>query len=146
VILAAPRFGAPSPLLGDCHPPFAAFGACATPPHYNPTRMSTTESRAVAVLHLAFLLLCIWLGTVLFVFLRQMSGLLTERDFTPNFYQPVRFFTLYFWMPWLALAPLVAILARRLPIRPERWLWPICANVLLFLALSVAHALCIAFA
>ena len=107
--------------------------------------MTNPSSRAVTAWHLAFLLLCIWLGVVLFVLLRQASGLLTERGFTLNPWEPIRFITLYFWLPWFLLAPIVAWLAKRLPIRPERWLWPICANVLAFLAISVVHALGIAY-
>jgi len=107
--------------------------------------MTPHSSRAVTAWHLAFLLLCIWLGVVLFVLLRQASGLLTEREFNPNPWQPIRFITVYFWLPWFLLAPIVAWLAKRLPIRPERWLWPICANALAFLAISVVHALGIAY-
>jgi two-component system, LytTR family, sensor kinase len=107
--------------------------------------MTTTESRAVTARHLAFLLLCIWLGVVLFVLLRQLSGLLTERGFSPNPWEPIRFITVYFWLPWFLFAPIVAVLAKRLPIRPERWLWPICANVLTFLPISIVHALGIAY-
>ena len=107
--------------------------------------MPTTDSRAVTYRHLVFLLACIWLGTVLFVLLRQVSGLLTERNFSPNPLEPIGFITKYFWLPWFALAPLVAVLAKRLPIRPERWLWPICANVLAFLALAMAHSLAVAY-
>jgi sensor histidine kinase YesM len=107
--------------------------------------MTSQDSRPTGFWHLAFLLLCIWVGVALFVLLRQASGLLTEHDFKPSVWQPIRFITLYFWLPWFALAPLVALLAKRLPIRPERWLWPICANVLLFLAISIVHALGIAY-
>jgi two-component system, LytTR family, sensor kinase len=107
--------------------------------------MTSSSSRAVTAWHLAFLLMCIWLGVVLFVLLRQVSGLLTEPDFHPDPWQPIRFITVYFWLPWFLLAPIVAWLAKRLPIRPERWLWPICANVLLFLPISVIHALAIAY-
>lgn len=96
-------------------------------------------------MHLAFLLLCIWLGAVLFVLLRNVSGLLTERDFTPQIWGPIRFITLYFWLPWFAFAPLVALLAKHVPIGPDRWLWPICANLLTFLPISVLHALAIAY-
>src|SRR5688572_23883339 len=101
--------------------------------------MPTTEARAVTFKHLVFLVACIWFGLVLFMLLRQVSGLLTERDFTPAFIRPVRFLTVYFLLPWLLFAPLVAVLATRLPIRPERWLWPLCANILLFLAIAMAH-------
>jgi LytS/YehU family sensor histidine kinase len=51
----------------------------------------------------------------------------------------------YFWAPWFLFAPIVAWIAKRLPIRPELWLWPICANVLVFLVISVVHALGIAY-
>jgi signal transduction histidine kinase len=107
--------------------------------------MKPASSRTVTAWHLAFLLLCIWLGVVLFVLLRQVSGLLTERDFNPSPWQPIRFITVYFWLPWFLLAPVVAWVAKRVPIRPERWLWPICANILTFLAISAVHALGIAY-
>jgi two-component system, LytTR family, sensor kinase len=107
--------------------------------------MKPASSRTVTAWHLAFLLLCIWLGVVVFVLLRQVSGLLTERDFNPNPWQPIRFITVYFWLPWFLLAPIVAWVATRVPIRPERWLWPISANVLTFLAISAVHALGVAY-
>ena len=107
--------------------------------------MPTTDSRAATYRHLVFLLVCIWLGTLLFVLLRQVSGVLTERDFSPNPVGPLWYITRYFWLPWFVIAPLVAVLARRLPIRPERWLWPLCANVLLFLAITVVHSLSVAY-
>ncbi len=107
--------------------------------------MKPASPRTVTAWHLAFLLLCIWLGVVVFVLLRQASGLLTERDFNPNPWQPIRFITVYFWLPWFLLAPIVAWLAKRVPIRPERWLWPISANILTFLAISAVHALGVAY-
>jgi two-component system LytT family sensor kinase len=105
--------------------------------------MATT--RAVSYKHLLFLIACIWFGIVLFMGLRIVSGTLTERDFTPAFFGPIRFLTLYFLLPWLLFAPLVATLATSLPIRPEQWLWPLCANILLFLAIAMAHSLGIAY-
>jgi two-component system, LytTR family, sensor kinase len=107
--------------------------------------MPTTDSRAATFRRLAFLLACVWLGTVLFVCLRQVSGLLTERDFSPNLLSPIGFVTKYFWLPWFVIAPLVAALAIRLPIRPDRWLWPLCANVLAFLIISVVHSIGVAY-
>lgn len=107
--------------------------------------MKSASPRTVTAWHLAFLLLCIWLGVVVFVLLRQVSGLLTERDFNLNPWQPIRFITVYFWLPWFLLAPIVAWVAQRVPIRPERWLWPISANVLTFLAISAVHALGVAY-
>lgn len=107
--------------------------------------MTPSSSRAVTASHFVFLLLCILLGAVLFVLLREVSGFLTERDYHPNPWPPIRFLTVYFWLPWFLLAPIVAWLARRVPIRPERWLWPISANVLTFLAISGVHALGIAY-
>jgi two-component system, LytTR family, sensor kinase len=105
--------------------------------------MATT--RAVSYKHLAFLIACIWFGMVLFMLLRIVSGLLTERDYTPAFFGPIKFLTLNFLLPWLLFAPLVATLAKRLPIRPEEWLWPVCANILLFLAIAMVHSLGIAY-
>jgi two-component system LytT family sensor kinase len=103
--------------------------------------LPATDSRAATFRHLAFLLTCVWLGTVLFVALRQVFGMLTQRGFSPDPLQQIRYVTTYFWVPWFATAPLTAALAKRLPIRPERWLWPLSANVLAFLAISVVHGL-----
>lgn len=105
--------------------------------------MSTT--RAVSYKHLAFLIACVWFGMVVFMLLRIVSGLLTERDYTPAFFGPIGFLTLNFLLPWLLFAPLVAALARRLPIRPEQWLWPLCANILLFMGIIMVHSLAIAY-
>jgi hypothetical protein len=107
--------------------------------------MSAAESRTVNYRHLAFILGCVWLGMVLYALLRQVSGLLTYRDFNSNPLEIIRYITLYFWLPWFALAPLVALLAKRLPIRPESWVRPLCANVLLFLVIAIVHGLGIAF-
>ena len=77
--------------------------------------------------------------------LRQVSGLLTERDFSPDPWSPIVFFSKHFWLPWFLWAPLVAVLAKRVPIRPDAWVWPLGANVLLFFGISLAHALGLAF-
>jgi two-component system, LytTR family, sensor kinase len=108
--------------------------------------MPPTDSRAAAFRRLVFVLASIWLGSILFLLLRQVSGLLTERDFSPELLEPIRTITTRYWLPWFVFAPLVAMLAKRLPIRPERWLWPLCANVLAFLAISVVHSLGVAYA
>jgi sensor histidine kinase YesM len=53
----------------------------------------------------------------------------------------MRFITLYFWLPWLLFAPLVAALAKRLPIRPEIWLRPLFVNALTLLGIACLHGL-----
>ncbi len=58
-----------------------------------------------------FLLLCVWLGVVVFVLLRQMSGLLTETGFSPEpLASPSRFITVCTsGCPGFLLAPIVRV-------------------------------------
>lgn len=103
------------------------------------------QSLVRAYRHLLFVLGCVWLGAVLYVALRHLSGLLTLRDFQSNPAAFIRSITTYYWSPWLLLAPAVAMLAHRLPLRPDRWLAPLAANVGLFVALAVAHGLLVGY-
>jgi two-component system LytT family sensor kinase len=83
----------------------------------------------------------LWLGAMLYIVLRYLSGVLTEHDFRFDFLASVRYITLYFWVPWIVSAPLVVALARRLPVRPDDWIWPLAANVLLCLAIALVHGI-----
>jgi hypothetical protein len=89
--------------------------------------------------HLVRVLFGLWLGAMLYIALRYLSGVLTEHDFRFDFLASARYITLYFWMPWIVTAPLVVALARRLPVRPDDWIWPLCANVLVCIAIALAH-------
>ena len=99
------------------------------------------DSIARTVRQLARVLVGLWLGAMLYVALRYLSGVLTERDFRFDFLASARYITLWLWIPWIIGAPLVVALARRLPIKPDDWLWPTTANVLLCLAISLLHGL-----
>lgn len=78
---------------------------------------------------------------MLYIALRYLSGMLTEHDFRSDFFASARYITLYFWLPWIFTAPLVVALARRLPVLPDDWIWPIVANVLLCVAIALAHGM-----
>jgi hypothetical protein len=103
--------------------------------------MQEVRSRATTYRHLVFLLLCMWIGIVLFVALRHISGLLTEHHYTGTPLWVIHFVTLYCWLPWFAIAPFVALIARRFPIRPDRWLGPLAVNAWVLLGISIAHGL-----
>jgi hypothetical protein len=93
------------------------------------------------VSHLIRVLFGLWLGAMLYVVLRYLSGALTEHDFRFEFFASARYITLYFWAPWIVTAPLVVALARRLPVKPDDWVWPLGANVLLCVAIALAHGI-----
>jgi two-component system, LytTR family, sensor kinase len=91
--------------------------------------------------HLIRVLFALWLAAMLYIVLRYLSGVLTERDFRFDFFASARYITLYFWTPWIVIAPLVVVLARRLPVKPDDWIWPVSANVLLCIAIALVHGL-----
>ena len=107
--------------------------------------MTSDYSFSQTLRHLVLVLFSIWLGAMLFVALRHVSGVLTERGFDSNPFDVVRYITLYFWLPWFVAAPFVALLARRLPIRPDHWVLPLAANVGLWLTLSLLQGLAAAY-
>ncbi len=59
--------------------------------------------------------LFVWIGIVLFVALRHISGLLTEHDYTGAPWWIIRFVTLCCWLPWFVIAPFVALIVATLP-------------------------------
>src|SRR5688572_28154676 len=91
--------------------------------------------------HLVRVIVALWLGAMLYIALRYLSGLLTVRDFRLDFLASARDITIYFWAPWIVAAPAVAMLARRRPIRPDEWIGPLCVNVLLWLAIALLHGI-----
>jgi two-component system, LytTR family, sensor kinase len=91
--------------------------------------------------HLVRVIVALWLGAMLYIALRYVSGLLTERDFRLDFLASARDITIYFWAPWIVAAPAVAMLARRRPIRPDDWIGPLCVNVLLWLGIALLHGI-----
>jgi hypothetical protein len=83
----------------------------------------------------------VWLGAMVYIVLRYLSGLLTEHDFRFDFLASAHYITFGFWLPWIVMAPLVAALARRLPVRPDDWIWPLTANVVLCLGIALCHGM-----
>jgi hypothetical protein len=103
--------------------------------------MPATSTTNATFRHLLFLLASVWLCAVFFVALSQISGMLTVRGFIPDPLSRIRYLTTYVWLPWLAFGPFVAVLAERMPIRPDRWLKPLSVNMLALLVIAVLHGL-----
>jgi signal transduction histidine kinase len=103
--------------------------------------MAYAPSEQRRVSHWLATLVFVWFGCVVYIALEQISGLLTVRDFDTSPWRRIHTVTLYYWLPWVLLAPLVAALSQRVPIRPDRWLWPLLAHLALLLCLSLAHGL-----
>ena len=97
------------------------------------------------VRNLASTLAFVWLGCLGFALLQQLSGLLTLDAFVPTPLRSIVIITLYYWLPWVALAPIVAVCSARFPIRPNDWVRPIVAHVALMLSLSLLHGLVIGY-
>ena len=85
-------------------------------------------------------LVAIWLAIVAYSVLYQLSGYLTIHGFAFRPWAQIRGTTLYFWTPWVLLAPVVWYLAHRFPIRPGRRLEPVAQHFVLMTCLSIAHA------
>lgn len=81
----------------------------------------------------------IWLGCVVFVLLEQIAALLTfrERDVDP--WDRMRFITLFYWAPWFVLAPCVAAVSARFPIRPDAWRSAVAVHAVSLLVLALLH-------
>ena len=91
------------------------------------------------------LLMTIAVGLLIYVCLSQLSGWLTMHQFESNFIGQLTFLLGKVWLPWVVLSPLVAFIALRLPISPERWPWLLFCHFLLLLLLSFLHGLAIAY-
>ena len=90
---------------------------------------------------LAGALALVWVGFAVYTALQQFSGVLTLRDFTPSLLGPLVTLTLYYWLPWIAFAPLVAVGSARFPIRPGNWPKGLLAHTLLLLGIALVHGL-----
>jgi two-component sensor histidine kinase len=103
--------------------------------------MTEAAERKPSVRSLAGTLALVWLGFAVYTALQQLSGILTLRDFTPRLVAPLTLLTLYYWLPWLLFAPLVAAGSERFPIRPGHWPKALLAHALLLLTIALLHGL-----
>jgi signal transduction histidine kinase len=103
--------------------------------------MTEAAERTPSFRSLAAALALVWVGFVVYTALQQLSGILTLRDFTPRLIGPLRILTLYYWLPWVLFAPLVAAGSARFPIRPGNWPKALLAHALLLLAIALVHGL-----
>lgn len=103
--------------------------------------MATAAERKPSFRSLAGALALVWVGFAVYTALQQVSGVLTLRDFTPRFVGPLLSLTLYYWLPWILFAPLVAWGSGRVPIRPGNWPLALLAHSLLLLGLALVHGL-----
>jgi two-component system LytT family sensor kinase len=90
---------------------------------------------------LAGALALVWVGFAVYTALQQISGVLTLHDFTPKFVGPLVSLTLYYWLPWILFAPLVAWGSAHVPIRPGHWPSALLAHSLLLLGIALVHGL-----
>src|SRR5262245_60804633 len=105
--------------------------------------MTDASERKPTFRSLAGALALVWVGFVIYTALQQVSGVLTLRDFTPRVVGPLIVLTLYYWVPWILFAPLVAIGSARVPIRPGHWPFALLAHSLLLLGIALVHGLVI---
>jgi hypothetical protein len=97
--------------------------------------------RKPSIRGLAGALALVWVGFAVYTLLQQLSGILTLRDFTPRLISPLRILTLYYWLPWVLFAPLVAAGSARFPIRPGNWPRALLAHALMLLSIALVHGL-----
>jgi signal transduction histidine kinase len=105
--------------------------------------MTETAERKSSFRSLAAALALVWVGFAVYTALQQVSGVLTLRDFTPRFVEPLIVLTLYYWLPWVLFAPLVAAGSARVPIRPDNWPKALLAHSALLLGIALVHGLVI---
>jgi len=87
----------------------------------------------------ALVLICIWLGTVIYWNLRALSGLLTVREYVFQSWSSINYWTLYFWVPWVPLVPVMLYLVNAVPVTPHNWVRSILAQLGLMFLLIFAH-------
>jgi two-component sensor histidine kinase len=103
--------------------------------------MTEAAGRKPSLRNLAGTLAIVWLGFAVYTALQQLSGILTLRNFSPRLVQPLTVLTLYYWLPWVLFAPLVAAGSMRFPIRPGNWPKALLAHALLLLTIALVHGL-----
>src|SRR6185436_12930226 len=103
--------------------------------------MTETAERKISFRSLAWALALVWVGFAVYTALQQISGVLTLRNFTPGLVAPLILLTLYYWLPWVLFAPLVAAASARIPIRPDNWPKALLAHSLLLLGIALVHGL-----
>ena len=97
------------------------------------------------VRHISILMASITVGSVLYVLLVHISGILTIHNFNSNLPGQVQFLLLKICLPWLLLSPLATVIAIKVPLSPDRWMSPALMHLGLFLTLSLVHGLAISY-
>lgn len=87
----------------------------------------------------ALVLICIWLGIVIYWNLRALSGLLTVQEYVYQPWSSISYWTQYFWVPWIPLVPVMLYLVNRILITPHNWVRSILAQLGLMFLLTLAH-------
>jgi signal transduction histidine kinase len=101
----------------------------------------TDAERKPTVRSLLGPLALVWVGFAVYTALQQISGILTFRNFTPSLIEPLALLTLFYWLPWVLFAPLVAAGSARFPIRPDNWPRALLLHALLLLGIALVHGL-----
>ncbi len=100
-------------------------------------QLSNKPDKQTALRNVVIILVAVWVGLLFYNLLSQFSGMLTIHNYQPDFWSRMHVMTLKIWLPWVVLSPLVFLLARRFPVRPENWVRLAVIHMLLLLALSL---------
>ncbi|NQZ09509.1 MAG: histidine kinase [Algicola sp.] len=95
--------------------------------------------------HVFVLLLTIGMGLLIYVVLSQVSDFLTSHNFKSDFVNQLTLLLGKVWLPWVALSPLVVIIALRFPISPNSWPKLMLGHFVMLLILSLLHGLAISY-
>ncbi len=100
------------------------------------------QRNAILIRNICIALVGLWLAMASYVLLIGLSGLLTVHHYEFEPWQGIRRNTLYIWLPWFALTPLVMLCTNRFPLRPDNWLraLPIHGGTMVLMALAHGYA------
>jgi two-component system, LytTR family, sensor kinase len=100
------------------------------------------QRSTILVRNIGIALVGLWLAMAGYVLLIGLSGLITVHDYVFQPWRGIRSNTLYVWLPWFALTPLVMLSANRFPLRPDNWLrtLPVHGGIMVLMALAHGYA------
>jgi hypothetical protein len=81
----------------------------------------------------------LWLAMVAYLLLIGLSGLLTVHHYDFQPWRAIRHNTMYVWLPWFALTPLVMLSTNRFPLRPDNWIRTLPVHGCIMALMALAH-------
>src|SRR5690606_30995246 len=85
------------------------------------------------------LLAVVWLALALLIFLRELAGSLTIRQWDYAALEDLAHTTLHIWLPWLVLSPLLVLLIKRYPFSPDRWGRALAVHLAMAMGFTIVH-------